>query len=285
MVQIPVREMENKIFKPDRLPVLLYAGQISNEPAWSFQSHKHEDLSEIIYIREGEGEFIINNRYYKARTGDVLVYNQGILHAERSNPDKPLRTYFCGVGNLHIEGMEEGLIIPASTEPVIHTDRYRYKVENYISDIFEECNSQVSGYEMMCQSLLISLIILIMRITGIGSPAQDLTASTTLGDQIREYIDKNYTRDISLNEIANRLYISPYYLSHTFKNETGYSPINYAINRRIGEAKKLLLTTDLPIQEIAGRVGYDSTNYFTMLFKKVTSLSPSKFREASKKGT
>jgi quercetin dioxygenase-like cupin family protein len=60
MVQIPVEFKNETIF--NKLPVLLYAGQISDEPDWKFPSHKHDDLSEIIYISEGEGEFIIGNK-------------------------------------------------------------------------------------------------------------------------------------------------------------------------------------------------------------------------------
>ena len=279
MVQIAVKKYDNEDFKLEKIPVLLYAGQISDEPDWKFPSHKHEDLCELIYISEGEGEFIINNNFYLAHKGDILVYNQGVIHDEKSNPANPLRTYFCGIGNLLIKGMEEGFVIPQNIEPVIHTNKYMHKVENYISDIFEECSSQVLGYEAVCNNLLLSLIILITRIIRTQNVMPAHLNTNTLGYQIKEYIDKNYTQDISLNKIANRIYVSQHYLSHVFKQETGYSPINYLINRRIGEAKKLLLTTEMTIFEISALVGYENPNYFTMLFKKATGVSPSKFRE------
>lgn len=279
MVQIAVKKYDNENFKLERLPILLYAGQINNEPDWKFSSHKHEDLCELVYISEGEGDFIIKNKYYRARKGDLMVYNKGVIHDEKSDPLNPLRTYFCGIGNLLINGIEEGFIIPPNVEPVIHTNKYMHKVENYISEIFEECSSQVLGYEVVCNNLLISLIILITRIISTQNISTAPLNTNTLGYQIKEYIDKNYTKDISLNEIANRIYVSQHYLSHIFKQETGYSPINYLISCRIGEAKKLLLTTDMTILEISTHVGYGNPNYFTMLFKKATGFSPSKFRE------
>ena len=94
--------------------------------------------------------------------------------------------------------------------------------------------------------------------------------------------NENYAKNISLKNIADELYISPDYLSHVFKNETGISPINYVITKRIGEAKKLLMTTDKNVQEISMEVGYENTNYFSLLFKKTTTLSPSTFRKKNR---
>jgi AraC-like DNA-binding protein/mannose-6-phosphate isomerase-like protein (cupin superfamily) len=282
MVQIALNQTDNSLFKSSQMPILLYAGQIADEPEWTFPSHKHDELCEIIYISEGEGDFIIDNHSYNAQKGDILVYNQGIIHDEKSNPQKPLKTYFCGVGALAIKGLADGFLIPNHRAPVIHADKYSYKIENYFSNIFEECSSQVLGFETISQHLLVSLIILIIRITT-ASEDPAMNSPDSLGYRIKEYIDKNYTREISLDDIANHLYLSPYYISHIFKKEVGLSTINYLITRRVGEAKKLLLTTDATIEEISRQVGYENSNYFAMLFKKITGTSPGKFRQENKK--
>jgi len=283
IVQIALKNYDNENFKFLKMPTLLYAGQISNEPEWKFSSHRHDELCELIYISEGDGDYIIDNKYYRAKKGDILVYNKGVLHDEKSDPANPLKTYFCGIGNLLIEGMKDGCLVPSEIGPVIHTGKYMFKVENYISDIFEECYSQILGYDILCNHLLISLIILIIRVLNIQDNEPVLPGTNSLGYQIKKYIDKNYTEDISLNKIANRLYVSQDYLSHVFKQETGFSPINYLISRRIGEAKKLLLSKNLSIQEISELVGYNNANYFTMLFKKVTGTTPKKFKEINSK--
>lgn len=282
MVQIALNPVNNGIFKNNQMPILLYAGMIADEPEWTFPSHKHDELCEIIYLSEGEGTFIINNRPYLAKKGDILIYNRGILHDEKSNPKNPLKTYFCGIGNLFLEGLEEGQLVPDSISPVIHADKYSYKIENYLSNIFEECSSQVLGYETVCRHLLVSLIILVLRIASVKDESVNNNPES-LGFKIKEYIDKNYTRDLSLEDIANHVYLSPYYISHIFKKELGLSTINYLINRRVGEAKKLLLTTGLTVEEISSRVGYENVNYFSMLFKKIAGVSPGKFRQDNKK--
>ncbi|WP_164821655.1 AraC family transcriptional regulator [Paenibacillus koleovorans] len=286
MVQIPFQQKPVRIFKNNKSPLLHYAGQISNDPTWSFPSHQHNDLTEIIYISEGEGSFIIDDRGYTARKGDILIYNRGVLHEEHSNPGNPLKTYFCGIGQLHFAGMEEGFIVPRGQSPVIPTGPYSRQVEGELSTIFEEIQSQVYGFETVCQNMLVNLLISVRRILDTRQDAGDLPASAEREDslslKIKTFLDSNYTKDIPLAEIANRLYISPYYLGHLFKQETGYSPNNYMIQRRIGEARQLLLTTDLTVQEIAERVGYDNSSYFSTLFKKATGQSPSSYRDTAR---
>jgi AraC-like DNA-binding protein len=284
MVQIALNQANNDLFKNNKMPLLLYAGHIDNNPEWSFPSHKHDELCEIIYISEGEGDFVINNHPYRTKKDDIIVYNPGIVHKEKSNPQKPLKIFFCGIGNLSIEGLMDGSLIPSQLAPIIHAAKYSYKVNNYISNIFEEYSSQGLGSKIICQYLLILLIIFILRIT---TAPENLTADdpNSLGYRIKEYIDENYTCDISLNNIANHFYLSPYYISHIFKKEIGLSTINYLISRRIGEAKKLLLTSNATIEEISGKVGYENCNYFSILFKKITGTSPGRFRHDNREIT
>ena len=79
--------------------------------------------------------------------------------------------------------------------------------------------------------------------------------------------------------MGEALHISPYYLSHVFKQMSGYSPVQYLLRRRIGEAQTLLITTDLSITRIAELVGYDTQSYFNLQFTKNVGMSPGKFRQ------
>ena len=69
------------------------------------------------------------------------------------------------------------------------------------------------------------------------------------------------------------------YLAHTFKDATGYSPIQYAIRRRIGLAQTLLISTDHSATRIATMVGYDNTNYFNSLFTRIVGTTPIQYRK------
>jgi len=264
-------------------PILAYAGQVEGNPNWNFPGHKHDDLSEIIYICEGEGTFIINNKSYTAKEGDILVYNAGIIHEEYSNPANPLVTFFCGISNLAIDQLKELSIIPYDLEPVIRKNEYSSSIKSFFTQIFEESSLKAAGYEIICQGLLTSSIALIHRVLKLQNITSEKEESNTIAHRIKEFIDKNYKKNIKLEDIADALFINKYYLSHVFKEQMKISPINYLINRRIGEAKNLLVSTELKIGEIARIMGYDNPNYFTLLFKKMTGETPKQFKENHKK--
>ncbi len=93
-----------------------------------------------------------------------------------------------------------------------------------------------------------------------------------------KFIDINYKNDITLEETASHCRLSSFYFSKLFKKRKKLTFIDYLTNRRIEEADKLLLETSLSIKEISREVGYNDPNYFTRVFKKVHSSSPTSFR-------
>lgn len=263
-------------------PILLYSGFVTDEPEWCYKEHSHP-FCEVIYICGGSGEFIINGTNYTGSEGDILIYNEGTLHEERSNPANPLKTYFCGIANINLSSLKKDHIIPDAISPVIKAGKYSTKFETYISDLIKESSNKISGYETVCSNLLSSIIIFILRVAGIAENETHLDFTPKLSNETKEYIDKYYSQNITLLELAKNLYISKYYLSHVFKNDTGFSPIQYLMKRRIEEAKKLLLFSDFSVNEIALTVGYEDPNYFSVIFKKAIGSSPIQYRKNGKK--
>lgn len=107
------------------------------------------------------------------------------------------------------------------------------------------------------------------------------TESKKLVPQIKNYLDENFTEDLNLNNIANIFYISPYHLSHIFKREFEYSPMQYIKSLRLGYAQHLLMTTTLSVNKISEMCGYNNASYFGNLFKKHTLQTPNEFRETA----
>lgn len=93
------------------------------------------------------------------------------------------------------------------------------------------------------------------------------------------YIEENYKKDISLDDVSRTLDISPYYFSKLFKEETGENFIEYLTGIRIEKAKKLLHNKELNIKNICIETGYSDPNYFSRIFKKQVGLTPTEYRE------
>ncbi len=102
----------------------------------------------------------------------------------------------------------------------------------------------------------------------------------TVVDQIKEYIELNYNKNISRNDIANKFFLNPDYLSRTFNKETGISIPEYQSKLRVNKASQLL-KTGMSISEAAAFVGYDNFSYFSTVFKRITGITPVEFRKRS----
>lgn len=98
-------------------------------------------------------------------------------------------------------------------------------------------------------------------------------------DRAIEILKAECDRNISLGQLADRVYLSPSYLSYLFKKYTGETYIKFVTGLRMKKAKDLLLRTNLKVGEIGNRVGYANISYFCILFRDFYGMSPSQFRE------
>jgi len=97
-----------------------------------------------------------------------------------------------------------------------------------------------------------------------------------------DYIKRNYATKLSLQKIAENLFISPQYFCRIFKEETGQTPVGYITFVRIEESKKLLRNLSINIVDIPERVGFESQSYFTKIFKKETGSTPGQYRRENR---
>ncbi|WP_124065595.1 AraC family transcriptional regulator [Clostridium sp. E02] len=96
---------------------------------------------------------------------------------------------------------------------------------------------------------------------------------------IANYIHNHYSEMLSLDSLSKEFYISPYYLSHQFKDVTGYTLTQYIQMTRIRNVQYLLLNTKKKISELAQECGFTSFSQFNRIFQKYCSQSPSQFRK------
>lgn len=94
------------------------------------------------------------------------------------------------------------------------------------------------------------------------------------------YIQKNYSRDLTLDEVSREVHVSPYYFSKLFKEETGENFVEYLTKLRIGKAKHLLLQPGSSVKQACLSVGYSDPSYFSRIFKRYEGVTPTEFRDA-----
>ncbi|MFE4711124.1 MULTISPECIES: response regulator [unclassified Paenibacillus] len=115
----------------------------------------------------------------------------------------------------------------------------------------------------------------------IDPSAEELhTRSNLIVQKAKEYIDENYAqKGLTIHEVAKKNHVSPNYLSYLFKKNTGFNLWEYVIKLRMEESREMILNTDLRRYEIAERVGYESPEHFSKIFKKYYGISPSELKK------
>lgn len=275
-----VKRSYQPAFTSETMPRLLYISRrLPSDENRPRLLHAHPDFAEVLLIEEGSTRFLIGETAYDVQAGDLLVFNSGVVHDELSGTG-----FGCSciaVGGLRLPGLRENALVPEDASPVYPVGeelpdlRALYRlVYRYLSEDRPDC-------EVFCHRLMLALLDRVLTITGSLSlrvPAAPEPA--TLGKQVQDYIDQHFSEPLTLQQLGQALHVSPYYLAHVFKESSGYSPRQYLLRRRIGEAQTLLISTDLPISRIAEMVGYDTQNYFDQQFSKHTGMPPRKFRQS-----
>lgn len=105
------------------------------------------------------------------------------------------------------------------------------------------------------------------------------SAGQVMIENAKNYISKNLAEDLSLNRVAEKIFISPQYLSKVFKDETGMNFVDYVTQTRMEKAKEMLTSTNENIETIAGKVGYNTPHYFIKKFKERYGVTPRNYRQ------
>ncbi|TCT88537.1 AraC family transcriptional regulator [Gibbsiella quercinecans] len=268
-------------------PFLAYASRVSeNAGPFSRFMHMHPETVEIILITDGEGEYFIGNRTYPVRQGDLVIYNSQVVHDEYLEKDRPIGTICCGINNLSQPGLRLNALIPDDVVPVYPLYHHYDTIFMLMNATFMILNHGAVNGPVMAQSLM---KVLLAYIDSNILPQPDGRAARrgeSLPACIKNYIDLNFHEPIRLETLALRFNVSPFYVSHEFKKRYGYSPMDYLIKRRLGEAQSLLTTAEgghEKITSIAYRVGFSNLSHFQNYFKNKVGKTPGQYRKDYRK--
>ena len=236
--------------------------------------HAHDDLVEIVLVRGGESRYFVGGTPYDARRGDLFIFNSRVVHDEPSGPDRPVATSSLALGGLAVPGLRENTLIGEGESPVCHlSEAQTVRLARLYDVLYDELTA---GNDDGAHHLLMAILSLVEQYRA-GADGCAATENV-FAQRIKDYIGAHFAEEFSLQQMADALHVSPSYLSHPCKEATGYSPLQYVLRRRIGEAQTLLITTDLPVTRIAAQVGYDNPSHFNAQFAKAVGMAPRTFR-------
>lgn len=266
-------------FHSASVPQLYYVGKILPEVSvYPRILHAHSNHVEISIIYQGESEYMIYDQKQMIRAGDIIIYNSGILHDELSSENVRIGSYFFAIGELAVPGLRPGALIGDDVIPVFHAGGDFAAITALCEDILRTVTATDEWSPVATHFSAMAMLEIIWRIVHKGKTATEQNRGSYLGQAIKAYIDAHYAEALTLQSIGGALHLSESYISHVFKDRMGYSPIQYVMRRRIGEAQTLLITTEYSITKIAQMVGYDSQSHFNQRFSQYVGISPGRFR-------
>jgi AraC-like DNA-binding protein len=278
MGQISIDEMD---------PTFLFIWKGSRQKNMDAGEYRSHDYLEVAYIFSGEGKYRIEESVYPVQEGDLMILNPGVRHQALGCPEAetPSTEFFVGFTNIRITGCPDNFLPLPGGHYILHTaGELRQRLLKLCSSMEAENAVRRQGRYFMLKSYLVQMLLLIIReqCEPMERPkgcAFESANKKYVVEQVVNYIEDHYSEKISLDQIAENMYLSPFYISRIFKSETGSAPIRHLINIRLEKAMELLENGYTgSIQEVAAQVGYDDAYHFSKLFKKRYGISPSQAR-------
>ena len=150
-------------------------------------------------------------------------------------------------------------------------------LESAFREAYELWHGKNNGYEWHVKLQLLNAIRLIQRL---GDNREDHPDTVSAVQKAIQYMKQSFKENLTRDQLAGSISLSPGYFSVLFKAHTGVSPIRYLNKIRIDQSKLLLRNTNMPVKQVAEESGFEDSFYFSRLFQKETGMSPRDFRKS-----
>lgn len=252
--------------------------------------HWHSEV-EIIVIKKGCGFVTVDLKKQKVTIGDIIFICPGQLHSIEQDGSNFMEYENILFKKELLISSEYDLCAKHFILPLINGKipfatfftsvlPYYNDIKNCIKEIDILCCEKKEGYQLLLKSILFRLIfIIISHKENIEITNNIQTKSLEKLKYILKYVEENYNKHITIEEISKLTFYSKSHFMKFFKSHIGTGFIDYLNNYRLMMAEQMIKTSDLSITEIAQINGFDNISYFNRIFKKKYNKSPSKLRK------
>lgn len=252
---------------------LLYITEAQYDTDWHSTPHIHP-FAELFCVTKGRGSFWIDETIHNVNEDDIIIINPNVNHTEMAINNETFHYIALGISGVNFHSLDD------NDFTIQNYYDFKHEILYYLKAILIEANNKEAHYQEIANKLLEILIInMLRRSNSLGLEKVEDSHLSLQCAVVKQYIDRNFHEDITLETLSELTHTSVYYLSHAYKEYTGMAIIDYLIEKRILEACYLLKTTNYSISDIGGMVGYSSPSYFSTAFKKRLNMTPMKYRK------
>lgn len=268
--------------------------KLQKKPLITRQQHVHP-VYHIVLYSDGAAWFAMNGKVYEGSLGTLALTGPGEPHCfclgSKSDEQVVYRCFsfqlkaldggdWLSVPFHELMSMYSGMELKNLATPVFLSKRQHDMVSGLIERVAEQLLKEDS-FSVFSRSMAILELFnsIVHEFYTHGEEGEGVTELPLA--RAKDMIEKRYNQKLSIEELAKNASLSPGYFIRAFKKAYKTSPIDYQMELKINAAKSYLLTSELPMKEIASRVGFSDVYYFSKTFKKHLGVPPSVFRKSA----
>ncbi len=228
---------------------------------WRIGRHQHAEQHEFVLVLGGSLQTQMAGKTWIAQPGTAVLHPAGLDHQECVVGGRPLSTLFLG---WQAQAQEPLLDLPLHI-----TDAHGRlaMAMRWLVDVCAHGNGERAGYGII-EGILFELRRLAAR------PEDELVAA------VHRHARSRLSEPLRLGDLARAADLSRHHFSRRFQHSAGCTPMAYLRSMRIQRAHHLLVTTELPLLEIARQVGFPDRGHFSRVFRQITGLPPGQLRRS-----
>ncbi|HBY51434.1 MAG TPA: AraC family transcriptional regulator [Marinilabiliales bacterium] len=251
--------------------------------------HRH-DFFEVLYLIKGSGFHVIDGNKYEIKPPCVFFMSPGQAHKLELSNDIDGYIFIFTADFYLLNRSNQNSLIEFPFFYTIHQDNPPLQFENeedvrFLERLFLQGISELKNLDTHSIEMLRSILDLIL--TTCSSRYKITEGSINKGKgqilvkRFYQLVEENYLKNLSLADYAAMLLVTPNHLTQTVKQFTGRTSIQVIKMKQILEIKRLLVHTNLNVNEISAMLHFDDQSYFSKFFKRETNFSPLQYRSRS----
>lgn len=251
---------------------------IKDQTRREFSYHYH-DFHKIIVFISGKVTYHIEGKAYRLKPRDILLVSQGAIHKPEIDPSVPYERYIFWIRD-DISCQKLNTCFQKANDRSFNLVRADSALQEHLKELLPEIKQALQnesfGDTELKDALFTQFMIYINRIflSTSNIPDRKSYSADSQVEQLLKYINRNLTEELSIDQLAERFFLSKYHMMRKFKNETGYTIHNYITSKRLLLARSLI-SQGTPVMKAAELSGFNDYTTFVRSYKKQFGRTPS----------